>query len=582
MKKIIDNFKGHYRQLILGPAFKLFEAVLELFIPIVMANIIDIGIAAGNARYIITNGLIMLGLGILGFCAAMICQYYAAVASGAIGRSLRNQVYRHCTKLGGGDIAAWGTGGLITRLTGDVNQIQTGINMAIRLGSRVPFLAIGSVVMAMRISPQIGSIFLLTTPLIVLVLYGIMRRTLPGYARVQEAQDALSQQSAENLAGTRVIRAFSMQEAERDAYAKTSQLLTRRMIDVGRVSALLSPLTSVIANAAIIAIVWTGAQHAYHGRMLSGEIIALVSYMTQTLLALIVAANLVVLFTRALASARRVNDVLETPPGIVRMEMASPPARDGNAPLLRFDVTRFAYPAGGEDALSDIHFSIGHGEMIGMIGGTGSGKSTVINLIMRYFDPQEGGIRLEGEDIRALEPEALRGRIGLAPQKAVLFAGTIRHNLAIAAPEATDAQMWHALKTAQCADFVEALAGGLGAAVHQGGMNLSGGQRQRLTVARALVRRPQLLILDDAASALDYATDAALRAALDRERTARPDMGMLIVSQRAASLMHADRILVLDDGQLRGVGTHEELLRDNDIYREICHSQGLGMEVMPG
>lgn len=581
MQKIIQNFKGHYRQLIAGPAFKLFEAVLELFVPVVMANIIDVGIASGDTQYILVHGLIMLGLGILGFGAAMVCQYYAALAGGGIGRSLRKQVYAHCMKLSGGDISALGVGGLIVRLTGDVNQVQTGINMTIRIGTRAPFLAIGSIIMALRINARIGLVFLASTPLIVLALYGIMKKTLPGYGQVQAAQDTLSQQSSENLSGARVIRAFATQEAEREAYEETSALVTKRMIRVGKISALLNPLTSVIANAAIIVIVWLGAGYVQGGVMLSGEIIALVSYMTQTLLALIAGANLIVLLTRALASARRVNDVLETEPGIVRLERFDAAPQGGHACLLRFDRVWFGYHSEGEPALSDISFSIAPGEMVGLIGGTGSGKSTILHLIMRYYDVDDGAVFLEGRDIRGMEPGALRSQIGLTPQRAVLFAGTIRHNLMIAAPQATEADLWHALETAQCADFVRKLPGGLDAPVQEGGKNLSGGQRQRLTIARALVRKPRLLILDDATSALDYATDAALRAALEREKQAYPERGILLVSQRAASLMRADQILVLDDGRLVGRGTHAQLLRDNDVYREICLSQGLQTEAMP-
>lgn len=577
MRKIAQNFRGHYVQLILGPAFKLFEAVLELMVPMVMSGIIDIGVVNGDTRYVITRGLYMLLLGALGFGAAMICQYFAAAASGAFGRSLRDQMYRHVMKLSGTETARFGAGGLITRLTNDVNQIQTGINMAIRLGSRVPFLAIGSIVMAMRINLRVGVIFLIATPLIILALYLIMKRTLPSYARVQAMQDKLSRLSGENLSGARIIRAFSRQENEKCEYENASEELTAITVRVGKISAALNPLTSVIANVAIIFIVWMGALFVNDGRMMTGEIIALVTYMNQTLLALIVAANLIVLFTRAIASARRVAAVLDTEPGIVQQpETVS--ALGEKDEMVAFDKVRFAYHKGAQDALEDISFTIRKGETVGLIGGTGSGKTTVINLLMRYFDVDSGEIRVRGEDIRSMHPDGLRERIGLAPQTAVLFAGSIRHNLLISAPNATEAEMWRSLEIAQCAEFVRTLDGGLDADIREGAKNLSGGQRQRLTVARALVRKPDLLILDDAASALDYATDAALRLALTKEKKKRPEMTILMISQRAASILHSDQILVLDDGELAGAGTHEELLMSCEVYREICHSQGIGME----
>lgn len=579
MKKITGLLMEHKKEMILGPLFKLFEAILELFVPLVMAGIIDVGILQGDREYVISRGLLMLGLGALGVVAAMICQYYAARMAGDYGRDLRNFSFRHVLKLSGGDVAVFGSGGLITRLTNDINQMQTGINMAIRLGTRVPFLAIGSIVMAMRLNLRIGLIFLLCTPLIVLVLYVIMRKTLPSYTAIQGEQDKLSRLSVESLSGVRIIRAFSRQKEEAAQYEETAQDLTALMVRVGRISAALNPLTSVIANAAIVAIIWLGANFVFQGSMLSGEIIALVNYMNQTLLALVVAANVIVLFTRALASAQRVAKVLDTQPAITAPEVTGVPGSETDAPAVAFSHVRFAYHEGSEDALEDVSFSLAHGQTVGLIGGTGSGKTTLINLLMRYYDVGSGTVSVDGIDVRTMDPSALRRQIGLAPQKAVLFAGSIRRNLELSAPEATEDEMWHALTVAQAADFVRKMPGGLDATIEEGGKNLSGGQRQRLTIARAVVRNPQLLILDDSASALDYATDAALRSALAEEKRIHPDMTVLLISQRAASLMGADTILVLDDGRLVGQGTHGSLLRENEVYREICLSQGLAVEV---
>lgn len=580
MKKLAENFRGHYKELILGPLFKLLEAVLELLVPLVMAGIIDIGVAGGDREYIISRGLLMLLLGALGVVAAMICQYFAAVCGGSFGRSLRNQAYRHVMKLSGGDVAEFGAGGLITRLTNDVNQIQTGVNMAIRLGTRAPFLAIGSIAMAMRINLRIGLIFLVSTPVIVLVLYVIMRKTLPSYGKIQAGQDKLSRLSAENLAGVRIIRAFSWQKEEAAGYEDTAEEVTALTVRVGKISAALNPLTSVIANIAIIAIVWLGARFVFDGNLLTGEVIALVNYMNQTLLALIVAANLIVLFTRALASARRVAAVLDMEPGITGPQDGEKRTEaDAGASAISFSGVSFAYHAGADDALEDINFAVQRGQTVGMIGGTGSGKTTIVNLLMRYFDADRGTVAVDGVDVRDMNPQAHRHKIGLAPQTAVLFAGTVRRNLLLSAPQATDEDMWHALEVAQGAEFVRQMPGGLDAEIEEGGKNLSGGQRQRLAVARALVRRPELLILDDSASALDYATDAALRAALAGEKRLRPGMTVLVISQRAASIKNADCILVLDDGRLAGQGTHAQLLENNEVYREICHSQGIGTEV---
>ena len=573
MRKITQNFRGHYKELILGPFFKLLEAVLELFVPMVMAGIIDIGVVQKNQNYIITRGLLVLLIGVVGMGFALICQYYAAVVAGKFGQSLRKQTYRHVLTLSEGDVSVFGAGGLITRLTNDINQLQNGVNMTVRLATRAPFLAVGSIIMAMRINLRVGLVFLAATVIIVLILYIIMRRTLPSYGNIQGEQDKLSRLTTENLAGTRVIRAFSRQYQEIEDYKGTSDKLTNLTVKVGKVAGALTPLTTIATNLAIVAIVWLGAWLVFDGHMLSGRVIALVNYMNQTFLALVVAANFVVLFTRALASARRINEVLEAQPRVQAPE--TPLATwNQNAPAIAFENVSFSYHKGAQNTLDDITFTIAPGQTVGIIGGTGSGKTTIANLIMRYFDIKSGTISLGGALLTDRDPGQLRGHIGLVPQSPRLFAGSVRDNMLMSAPCATDPDIWHALETAQADEFVKAMPGQLDSRIEEGGKNLSGGQRQRLTIARALVRKPRILILDDSASALDYATDAALSKALAAQNRERPTT-VIMISQRAISIKHADIILVLDDGRLAGQGTHAQLIGENRVYQEICQSQGL-------
>lgn len=576
MKLVLQNLKGKYKETVLGPLFKLLEAVLELLVPVVVANIIDIGIAKREQGYILTRGLLLLALAAMGFGAAFLCQYYAAVVGGHFGRSLRKQAFSHVMRLSGADLGEMGTSGLITRLTNDINQMQNGVNMVIRLGTRVPFLAVGSIVMAVMMDFKIGMLFLISTPVIMLVLYVIMKRTLPSYQDIQAGQDKLSRLSEGNLAGVRVIRAFSRQRLEQAEYAQAAETLTAITVRVGKISAALNPLTMLIVNLAIGSIVWLGAKFVYTGAMETGTIFALVSYMNQTLLALVTAANLIVLFTRAVASTRRVAEVLETRPAITA-GVANVRETDGNAqtPVARMENVGFTYHAGAENVVEDISFSIMPGQLTGLIGGTGSGKTTLVNLLLRYFDVQAGAVYLGGSDVRDWDPKALRRQIGLVPQKAVLFSGSVRSNLQMAAPDAKEEQLWQALADAQGLDFVKGLTRGLDAPVEEGGKNFSGGQRQRLTIARALVRTPRLLILDDSSSALDYATDAALRSALRQKMRKNPGMAVLMITQRAAAIQNADQILVLDDGRIAGTGTHDALLAENTVYQEICHSQGV-------
>lgn len=573
MKLLAQNAKGHYREIILGPIFKLFEAILELLVPLVMADIIDVGVATGDTAYIIRRAIVLVVLALLGVVFAMICQYYAAVAAGAFGLNLRRQIYMHILRLSPAETSQFGAGGLTTRLTNDANNIQTGLNMAIRLGTRIPFLAAGSIVMAMSLNFKIGLIFLISTPLVAGVLFLIMRYTVPGYERVQGKQDNLSRLSAENLSGMRVIRAFSRQKQEQKEYDAAANGLSAWMIRVGKISAAINPLTNIIVSAAIAAIVWLGAGFAERGDVLPGEVMALVTYMNQTLLALLVAAHLTVVFTRTLASGKRVNELLNVDPTIQDGPGAAPVA---GAPAVAFDRVSFTFPDGAEHALEDISFSAHKGSIIGVIGGTGSGKTALINLIVRYYDATDGRVLINGANVRGYTLHDLRGLIGLVPQTASLLSGSVRHNMQVGKPGATDEEIWRALDTAQASEFVRRMQNGLDAHIEEKGRNLSGGQKQRLTIARALVREPEILILDDASSALDYATDARLRQALSAAESGRT---VFLISQRAASIKDAGMILVLDDGRLVGQGSHKELLASNAVYREICASQGISGEV---
>lgn len=571
MRALLSNFKGHYAQLILGPAFKLCEAVLELLVPLLMAQIIDVGIRNGDIAYVAGHGLEMLGLAAAGLLCAVICQYFAAMCAYGFGRSLRRQLFHRVMELSRTEYGAIGTDSLITRLTNDVTQIQTGINIAIRLGIRAPFLTVGSIVMALAINWRVGLVFLVSTPLIVAVLYVIMSRSVPLYARIQAGMDCISRLSGENLEGVRVIRAFSKQRAEIQAFQAAGSSLAEASVRVGKISAALNPLTSVIVNLAIVAIIWLGSRYTDMGILAQGQVIALVNYMTQTMLALIVLANVIVTLTKAIASAGRVAEVLDLKSSMLQPVQSDPPV--SGAPRIAFRDVSFAYPAGGENAVEGLRFSVQPGQTLGVIGPTGCGKTTLVRLLCREYDVTGGAVEVDGVDVRRYTFADLRGHIGLVPQTARLFAGTIRSNLAMGRQDAEEADLWRALETAQGADFVRAKPDGLDTEVEEGGKNLSGGQRQRLTIARALVRQPAILILDDSASALDYATDAALRRAIRRDIR---DATVVMISQRASTIKNADCILVLDDGVQAGFGTHEELLRTCEVYREICRSQGMG------
>ncbi len=572
MKEIAKHFKGNYREIVLGPLFKLFEAILELFVPLVTASIIDVGVAKGDTAYVLGGGAFMVLLAVLGAAAGLTCQYYAARAAAHFGLRLRGEAFAHMLRLSASQAGEMGAGRLATRITNDVNQLQAGLNMFIRLGTRVPFLAVGGVVMALVLDLRTGLIYLAGTLLITVVLLLVVRSTMPRYGQIQEGQDELFRRAQENLEGVRVIRAFSRQKREEQEFGRAAGGLTGTLIRTGWISAVLTPAASVVANLAIILVVWLGAQDVNAGRMETGVIIALVNYMTQILLALLVAASLIVLFTRAMASAKRVEALLQTKPDITDGPGAE---KRPDAPAFGFYGVNFSYFAGAENALTDIDFEVWPGQVVGVIGGTGSGKSTLGHLLLRRYEVNTGRVEVFGADVRKFTLHGLRENFGAVAQGAQLFSGTVRQNLQVAAPAAGDDALWQALETAQAAAFVREKPKGLDMMVAEGGVSLSGGQRQRLTIARAVARRPHILLLDDAASALDYATEAALRSALAKLRT--EDGGPVttfIISQRVASLRGADCILVLDDGKIVGRGRHEDLLETCEVYREIAASQG--------
>lgn len=569
MWKLRRFLKDYRKQVIIGPIFKWMEAVLELIVPLVMAKIIDVGVKNADKGYVFRMGGLLLLIAAVSLGCALVCQYSASIASQGVGTNLRREMFGRINRFSHAELDRFGTHSLITRLTNDVNQLQVAVAMLIRLVVRAPFLAIGAVVMAFTIDVKLSLIFLVVFPLIVGVLYFVMNRSIPFFRVMQKKLDKISLITRENLEGARVIRAFSKQDAELSRFTSASDDLANTSVRVGRLSALLNPLTYVIMNLGIVAILWFGGFRVDSGRLTQGEIIAFVNYMTQILQALIVVANLVVIFTKASASASRINEVLETEPSVsdaVSGEVA--PLADEAA--LEFDRVAFAYAGAEEPSLSGITVKLRPGETLGVIGGTGSGKSTFVSLIPRFYDATSGEVKVFGRDVKEYPLAELRRLVGTVPQKAAVVSGTIRENLRWAKPDATDEELWAALKTAQAESFVEALPQKLEIRVEQGGKNFSGGQKQRLTIARALVGKPSILILDDSASALDFATDAALRKAL---RTETKGMTVIMVSQRASTIRYADQILVLDDGGMAGLGTHEELFENCPVYREICLSQ---------
>ena len=572
MRKLLIYLKDYKKESIIGPLFKLLEATFELIVPVIMAHIIDIGIKNQDTLYIWKMGAVLVIFGILGLTCSLLAQYFAAKAAVGFGTALRHDLFWHIENLSHAEVDKAGSSTLVVRMTSDVNQVQSGVNLVLRLFLRSPFIVVGALVMAFTINWKAAMVFVVTIPLLAFVIYGIMVITIPLYKKVQRELDEVLLTTRENLTGVRVIRAFRTQKLERETFEHKSDVLMAIQMHVGKISASLNPLTYIIVNAGIIAVIWFGGIQVNVGDMTQGEVIALVNYMTQTLLALVALANLIITFTKALASAGRINEVFAMKPGIVdgnEKESAVQQTEEPKTVVSMEDVT-FYYQESKEPAVEHISFTAKKGETIGIIGGTGSGKSTLVSLIPRFYDVTEGQVLVNGKDVREYKVENLRSKVGMVPQKAVLFHGTIRDNMKMGREDASDEEIFEALKTAQALEIVENKPGKLDTVLSEGGKNLSGGQRQRLTIARALVRNPEVLILDDSASALDFATDANLRKAIAEDTN---NMTVFIVSQRAASIMHADKIIVLDDGQMVGYGTHQELLKQCEVYQEICYSQ---------
>ena len=570
MIKLRRFLKGYKKEVIIGPLCKLFEAILELFVPLVMANIIDVGInELHDTGYVLRMGGVLILLAATGLTSALFCQYFASKASQGAGTEIRRALFRHINSLSHAELDRLGTPSLITRITNDTNQVQQNIAMCIRLLTRAPFIIIGSLIMAMSINLRMSLIFFGAALLIALTLYIVMSRSVPLYAAVQKKLDKIGLISRENLSGNRVIRAFSKQNTEKARVDAATEDLTRTSVRVSKLSALLSPITYLVTDCAIIAIVWFGAVNVNAGGMKTGDIVALVSYMTQILLALVVVANLVILMTKAGASAKRINEVFETKPSVAEINHDYISAKE-NTPKIEFRNVRFNYSSDGDDELSGISFTVKNGQTVGIIGGTGSGKSTLISLIPRFYDTSDGAVLVDGNDVRDYPFEQLRKKFGIVPQQSVLFSGTIRDNMKWQNPDASDEEIKRALQIAQAAEFVDKLPNGLDSRVEQGGKNFSGGQRQRLCIARAIVSQPEILILDDSFSALDFATDAALRKGLAENAKGAT---VLIVTQRCSTIKNADLILVLSDGRLAGQGRHEELFERCEVYRDICLSQ---------
>ena len=590
MKRLFSYMKDYKLESILGPLFKMLEASFELFVPLVVARMVDVGIRGRDSGYILKMGGVLVLLALIGLACSLTAQYFAAKAATGAATSLRNDLFSHIGRLSYTEIDTVGTSTLITRMTSDINQVQSGINMTLRLLLRSPFVVFGAMVMAFTVDVRSAFVFVVTIPVLCVVVFGIMAVSMPLYKSVQRQLDKVLLTTRENLLGVRVIRAFNRQKSETEKFDRENGNLVRMQVFVGKISALLNPVTYVIINIAVVAVIWVGAEQADSGIITQGKVIALVNYMSQILVELIKMANLIIIISKAVACMNRVDSIFKVESSIEdkgRHGSRKPGSQNSGSqnsgpqnygpqnsglriPKVEFKDMEFVYAGAKEPALKDISFCAMAGQTIGVIGGTGSGKSTLVNLIPRFYDAASGQVLVDGTDVKQYSLDELRDKTGVVPQKSVLFKGTLRDNMRWGKQDASDEELYRALDTAQAREFVDSKGEGLDLYIDQGGHNLSGGQRQRLTIARALVRRPEILIMDDSASALDFATDARLRKAI-RENTG--DMTVFIVSQRATTIKSADTILVLDEGRLAGMGTHKELLKDCQVYREICLSQ---------
>lgn len=570
MGKILVYLKDYKKESILAPLFKMLEALFELFVPLVMAKVIDIGIANSDKPYVIKMCLVMVLLGIIGLVCSITAQYFSAKAACGFATKLRHALFSHIESLSFTEMDVIGTSTLITRMTSDINQVQNGVNMFLRLFMRSPFIVFGAMIMAFTIDVKSALIFVVAIPLLSIVVFGIMYASIPLYKKVQANLDKVLGITRENLTGVRVIRAFHKEDSEIERFENTNSALARLQMFVGRISALMNPVTYIIVNLSIAAIVWEGGIRVNSGIITQGEVVALVNYMSQILVELIKLANLIVLINKAIASGNRIQSIFEIKSSLIEKEIPEVKADTNGECVLSFNHVSLRYKNASQDSLTDIDFSVKRGETVGIIGRTGSGKSSLVNMIPRFYDASDGCIEIDGINIKDYSVEVLRKKIGIVMQKAVLFKGTVRENLLWGNESASDEDIFEALKTAQALEVVEGKKSGLDSEVAQGGKNFSGGQKQRLTIARALVRKPEILILDDSASALDYATDASLRKAI---RDMKDSPTVFIVSQRASSIKYADKIVVLDDGKIAGIGNHDVLLETCSVYQEIYYSQ---------
>ncbi len=572
MKKLLVYLKDYKKESILGPLFKLLEASFELIVPLVMATIIDAGVKNADKAYIMKMCLVLVLLAVIGLTCSITAQYFAAKAAVGFSTKLRHALFEHIESLSFAEMDEVGTSTLMTRMTSDVNQVQNGVNLFLRLLLRSPFIVFGAMIMAFTVDVKAALVFVVAIPLLSIVVFGIMLVSIPLFKKVQGALDGVLGITRENLTGSRVIRAFNKEETEIGKFNERNDALTKIQLYVGRISALMNPATFVIVNMATLVLIWKGAIRVDNGFITQGEVVALVNYMSQILVELVKLANLIININKSIACGNRIQTILELQPSVTDEKAISAQNNSSmdSSYAVEFDHVGLAYGKVKEEALTDIHFSVKKGQTIGIIGGTGSGKSSVVNLIPRFYDVTSGSVKVNGKDVREYTLSDLRGKVGTVLQKAVLFKGTIRENLQWGNPDATEEEMQQALAVAQAKEFVDTKEGGLDYEIEQGGKNLSGGQRQRLTIARAVVKKPEILILDDSASALDFATDAKLRMAI---REMEGEMTVFIVSQRAASLQYADQIIVLDDGHIAGMGTHQELLQNCEVYQEIYYSQ---------